>query len=35
MKKNTFHINKLISNCPPLYEDLGDIAAPIAIRLLV
>lgn len=35
MRKITFQINKLISNCPPLYEDLGEIAAPIAILLLV
>jgi len=33
--KITFHIKRLISNCPPLYADLGEIAAPIAILLFV
>lgn len=34
-RKITFQINKLISNCPPLYDETGEIAAPIAIRLFV
>jgi hypothetical protein len=28
-------MSKLISNCPPVYEEVGEIAAPIAILLLV
>ena len=33
--KITFQMSKLISNCPPPYEEVGEIAAPIAILLLV
>lgn len=31
----TFHINKLMSNWPPLNEEVGDIAAPSATLLSV
>ena len=32
-KLSFFQTSKLISNCPPLYDEVGEMATPIAILL--
>jgi hypothetical protein len=35
LKRRTFHIRRLMSYCRPLKTEVGEMAAPMAIRLFV